>query len=204
MPYRFTFKVGGIVQFTGVLACARCEGTTARGAQCRQRLCKYLPYCPAHAEALLGVRVAPSTIPGGGDGLFATRPIAAGEWIAPMRGQVVSESALDARYGAHTAPYANTVPAPDTGDVGDDVSTVAAEVIYDAALDRGIGNAANTRLDAAGRSTRAGCNAEIFADDDGEPWLAATAAIATGAEIFAFYGDGYRVEDGVEHTTVRF
>ena len=68
--------------------CVRCTAHTAQGVQCSRRTCKYADRCWQHARATWGVRIAPSTLPDAGDGLFATRDFAEGEVIVPYGGDM--------------------------------------------------------------------------------------------------------------------
>ena len=54
---------------------------------------------------MYGVRVAPSIFPSAGYGLFALCDFKAGQWIAPVTGEVISDAELEKRYGDATAPY---------------------------------------------------------------------------------------------------
>jgi len=77
----------------------------------------------------LGVKVGPSTIPGAGSGLFATKKFdSKSKWIAPLNGQKVSQAKTDARYGSqNTAPYTVELKGQ----------------LYDGALKRYVGHYAN-------------------------------------------------------------
>ena len=68
----------------------------------------HAPLCLTHTEALLGLTIKPSSIPGAGFGLFAVRDFEPNSRLAPYLGEVLSKAQLDARYGdSHfTAPYA--------------------------------------------------------------------------------------------------
>ena len=93
--------------FKGQLECQRCS-YTREGYQCKHNTCKYLPMCWQHAAITYGVKVAPSTIAGAGNGLFALRDFKAGEWIAPLLGEIITAAEGDRRYGEATAPYVVT------------------------------------------------------------------------------------------------
>ena len=81
------------------------------------------------------MKVGPSTIPGAGSGLFATKKFdAKSKWIAPLNGQKVSQAKTDARYGPHnTAPYTVELKGQ----------------LYDGALKRYVGHYANSLFKAS-------------------------------------------------------
>ncbi len=74
-----------------IVECVRCSATTNGGKRCKRVTCKYFKYCYQHTRSLLGLKIAPSGIPGGGDGLFATRDFAPNETIAEYAGKVRTE-----------------------------------------------------------------------------------------------------------------
>lgn len=200
MPFRFEFRVNNIVRFAGNLQCAQCQATNQNGQQCKREVCLNRPYCPQHTRMLLGLEIRPSTIQGAGDGLFTLLNIPADDWIAPMLGQVISDELADARYGDYTGPYLNRVD-----DAEDETGAILIDALFDGALVRGIGNAANTVFATDGTSNEAGCNCKIFANpnDGNRPWLASTQAIAANSELFAYYGDDYTLDPQVSHVTRR-
>ena len=65
---------------TIVMPSQRCTGQTRKGLHCKQRTAKG-QYCWNHLASVEGLRVKRSTIPGGGNGLFAARDIPAGTRI---------------------------------------------------------------------------------------------------------------------------
>ncbi len=64
---------------TGVITTPsqRCTASTKRGEHCKQRTCMG-QYCHNHLRSIKGLSRGPSSIPGGGRGLTATRPLPAG------------------------------------------------------------------------------------------------------------------------------
>lgn len=185
MP-RFVFRVGPDIMFAGTLACRQCRATCLDGSRCKRTSCKMLPYCAQHTKTLLGIRVAPSDIEGAGLGLFALQEFPKGSLLAPLAGELIDTAELDRRYGRHTGPYA----------------IIVGENTWDAALQRTVGNFANTRI-WKGRSVKKGTNAEIVANlnDNARPWIEATRRIKAGDEILAWYGADYRVEPDVQIST---
>jgi len=187
MRFTFTDNATGQIKFEGLLECKQCEFIKPEGGQCKRKTCEMLPYCFQHAKAELGVKVAPSTIPGAGSGLFATREFKGSDankkWIAPLGGQTLVGAQVDARYGAHTtAPY--TVEAKGTN--------------YDGALKRYIGHYANSRFSAANKSIQAGTNS-IIGFHQGMPWLKAQIGkkIQPNKEILVWYGNQFRLENNL-------
>jgi hypothetical protein len=91
------------------LECRQCNGRTLKNHRCHNRTCAYLPYCHHHARRVYGVKVANSTIPNGGKGLFALKQIHRNENIVPYTGEVIDDAQNDRRYGSNRrdlAPYA--------------------------------------------------------------------------------------------------
>ena len=80
------------------LQCMRCEGLKRDGSQCTRTTCKHLPMCYQHIGEL-GLRVATSTIPNAGLGLFATRNFNTNEILAPYFGELLTHQQLERRYG---------------------------------------------------------------------------------------------------------
>ena len=174
----FTFSVDGKTKFRCRMRHVRCRACGARS--------DYPPYCRAHTDSILGVRVARSRIRGAGWGLFATRAFAAGNFIAPLFGDRVTSAELTRRYGAHTSPYGVM------SDVG----------LYDGACLRYVGHMSNTIFrDGDDKSQSDGTNATINSDRRGRPWIAARAPIALGEEILTYYGPRYTLEAGTHHAT---
>lgn len=65
-----------------VRECVRCNATNAsNGNQCSRTTCKYPALCWQHSKTQAGLKIAPSRIPGAGQGLFATREFKKGQTI---------------------------------------------------------------------------------------------------------------------------
>ena len=73
MRYTYTDTATDQTLFSGDLTCRQCTFVKGDGHRCQRRTCKTLPYCWQHTSSQLGVKVGPSTIPGAGSGLFATK-----------------------------------------------------------------------------------------------------------------------------------
>lgn len=184
MPQRFrsTCPLGN-VSVDAPLNCSQCEGTTRAGNPCSRNVCIGRGLCWQHTRSTYHVRIAPSSIPGAGKGLFCFVPGGGNQivfrgnnlqsrWICPYGGEKVTSAQLDDRYGDCTAPYG----------VGDRDSE-------DGALHRGIGSMANGQL------LRAQCNAEYAMRTGANAgwWLRTipTRNIRNGAEIVCHYGTSY-------------
>ena len=186
MRFTFTDNATGEKKFEGALECMQCDFKKSDGVQCKRRTCKMLPYCWQHAQTMLGVKVAPSTIPGAGSGLFATKEFKGSnanmKWIAPLGGQQLTDAQTDARYGAHaTAPY--TVGGPNGQN-------------FDGALKRYVGHFANSRFGQNNKSVQKGTNAVIGMHNN-MPWLKAQIGktIKPNQEVLAWYGNQFRLEN---------
>ena len=135
------------------------------------------------------VQVRPSSIAGGGKGLFAydkTKApdavvfkgkkkhrfsVSAGDLICPYNGEILSREQMDDRYGTtHTAPY------------GIQIRNNRYE---DSALHRGVGSLINHK--AIGR----GANCEFVINRNQRIELKAMKDIRNGEELFVSYGNRY-------------
>jgi hypothetical protein len=190
--YRFEAPVGSL-RFTCPLICSTCRGTKVDGSRCTRTVCIGTEYCWQHLAAHAKLKIAPSSIPGGGKGLFA--------WLTPKNralqpdsdvvfekdariiryeGEVVTDQELRRRYGDKTAPYA-------AGERG---------LYIDGACQRSAGSMAN------GSNKNHKHNA-VYAVALGPRtiFLRANKNIRHGEEILCSYGQGYW--SGVKGTSSR-
>jgi hypothetical protein len=123
------------------------------------------------------LKIAKSTIPNAGKGLFAANKnvpndaiiFRKGQTIIDYRGEKIDEDELNERYGSYTAPYA---------------VKVADNEYTDAACQRGVASNANSNVN-TGHSN----NATLSLDRRNRRInLKATKNIRNGMEIFASYG----------------
>jgi hypothetical protein len=192
-PVIFTFS--GERSFTCQLERRRCGGQDidasvgiVRG--CGQWVDVGLPFCPRHARRAYGVEIRPSSVQGAGLGLFATRPFAEDEKIAPYFGERLTQTQLNERYGSVnvTAPYA----------IADGQNRQGRRMIADAACVRSIASLANhssTAPNAEFVSVRLrGNDARAIPEWEGRSfgrWLVALRDILPDEEIVWDYGDVY-------------
>lgn len=165
------------------LECDQCDHIRPNGVRCRNRACLGTPTCWTHTISKYGVRAKASTIPGAGKGLFATRAFKAGDWICPYIGEPITQECLDNRYpGDMTAPYAEQIPGG----------------FVDSACVRGIGSISNALFTNNGRCRSASQHNSVmrYRPSLRQVWLKATRGVQSGAEIFNWYGNTYRLEDG--------
>ena len=100
MPYVYTHTiVSNDSQFSCELICQQCAAYGENGKQCRRNVCMWLPFCWQHTRRLLGVYKAESRALPGSIGLFADRPFAKGDMIAPYGGERLTEDRVRRRYG---------------------------------------------------------------------------------------------------------
>lgn len=176
--------------FTCHLACDRCSYTKTSGEQCKNRVCFGIPLCWQHTVKQYGLRLKPSTIPNAGKGVFTTTARNKGDWLCPYVGQVITNRCVTRRYGEGTAPYTIT----------------HRRLNVDSACKRGIGSMVNGLFNNEGRSLEDvahNVSLEYRAGGRGERglWLYATKNIPANSELFAHYGDQYRLENN--HSTRR-
>jgi len=192
MVYKFSFKQPADNEcFTCKLKCERCVGINRNGQQCRRQVCLGTNWCYQHLLSVRHLKIATSTIPNAGKGLFAenkTAPANAilfrkGQTIIDYRGETIDDDELNDRYGAYTAPYA---------------VKVADNEYTDAACQRGVASHANSNA-----NTQHSNNATLSLDRRNRRInLKATKNIRNGMEIFASYGREYKFhEQGVEFGT---
>lgn len=194
MPLIFSFS-GNRTEFECEINCSQCTGICANGNVCKRRACIGIPLCWSHLLRDKHIRIRPSTIRGGGKGLFATNQLVGEnailfqeeDIIIEYSGEVINTNVLDERYGDDTAPYA--------------VQTGKRPAKFeDAACTRGVGAIANHGsgdIVNAKYSTRGSRN-------NRRSVLRATRPIFNNEEIFTNYGDEYNLqEQGVIFKTYR-
>jgi len=76
---------------------AQCAHTSEKG-RCKRKTTITHPYCTKHTLEILGVYVAPSTIPKAGKGLFAAKPFKKGETISFYDGELLTTDQYNKRY----------------------------------------------------------------------------------------------------------
>ena len=98
MQFQFTFKN---IYFSKILESKQCAAKDG----CDAIVTVGLPLCGKHRRSEARLEIKESTIPGAGNGLFATDLIKAGSAIAEYSGERLTKKMLDRRYGTATAPY---------------------------------------------------------------------------------------------------
>ena len=190
MPYRFTFKVDHETVFAGLLHSKRCTATCNNGVQCRRHVVIGLPFCYSHLRYQKKLVIKPSTIQGGGKGLFACDlkspdgvVFKVGDKLGQYYGERLNLEQLHARYGAdNTPPYA---------------LQVTKNLFIDPGLERGFLSICNSKTSAAQ------CNARFMSPNNNyEVSIAATKTIRHGDEIFVFYGPHTKQILASDSTTV--
>jgi hypothetical protein len=112
MPKYFHF-VGRTTRYNRPLDVERCTFIRDNQQQCRRRVCIGLDMCAQHTRSHLHLRVGPSSIPGGGMGLFACDDskgdneivFEKDKTICNYNGEQIDKKELTRRYGMDTAPY---------------------------------------------------------------------------------------------------
>jgi hypothetical protein len=158
---------------------------------CRNMVTMGGPYCQLHLESKMGLRIADSTVPQAGRGVFAWRPhssvgpvFKAGQAIVDYTGEVINQRELDKRYGTYTAPYA--------------IMLRKDRKYIDGACDRGVASMINGSYGPAAKKV----NVRFVTSRDRKSiYVEAMRDIYHGEELFADYGSDYRYGDGKHYTS---
>jgi hypothetical protein len=162
----------------------------------------------AEQPSLVGVKIAPSSIPNSGLGLFATRDFKYGEYVMQFEFETVSREELDRRYAFDsddigTAPYGITL-------------SVKENEYADATCIRNAPSFANDRR--GSKKPLYGANVVIkpWRPNKKSPWMvwlkvrdapkgtsASAVAIKKGSEMFVSYGKSYWGGKSMPATTKR-
>ena len=161
---------GATKNFKCNLKCQQCEGQTLSGEQCKKTSCRFLPTCYIHTMKKYGLLVKKSTIQNGGEGLFALKEFKVGDFIADYKGDTLTKTQRDNRYG-------NT-----KGDVAPYGFQVSQNKIIDSACQRYLGAYANSKPNH---------NNASFSVHQGKVKIKASKKIKVGEEIFLAYGASY-------------
>lgn len=182
-------------RFTCTLKSERCSANKIGGSRCSNKVVNGLPKCYLHLLRDHNLRIAPSTIPNIGKGLFASTTVKIkqdverseehllfknGEKIIEYLGEEIDDQENDRRYGTEkTAPYS---------------LEVRQNKIIDGACERGSGSFVNHK-------NSAGSNCRFSKSKNGKVYIVATKRIYDGMELFVNYGRSYRLNDGSKHST---
>lgn len=152
-----------------------------RNGRCTQAISVTHPYCPKHTRQVLGLRVAKSSIPNAGKGLFADRDFSIGENIVRYGGEILTTAQYDKRYA------------------DDAMGAYGVQLDEDRVIDARRTDAGVARYACDYHGSRRKPNAEYVADDEtDEVWVVATRKIKKGQEIFTDYGDEMHRAMGIE------
>ena len=200
MPYRFVYKIDGTNHlFQCNINTVQCSATKITGnrARCRRVCAIGSPYCYTHLLSEKKLRIKQSGNLAAGKGLFAqtkdndnTVVFRKGDAIVHYSGDTIDVQTLNSRYDLDedhqfTAPYAF--------ELRRDSSYV------DAACNRGVGSLVNHKP----AST---ANAKFVKTKDAQGSvngikLVANTNIKNNREIFASYGQSYRMRNRTTHRT---
>ena len=151
------------------LKCGRCTAQTAKGTQCRNRVCIGLDICHAHRKSKLGLVVKTSTLPNAGKGLFTTKDLKKNRRLhTKYQGDILTPEQNDERHGA--SPYDHNAYGLQVGDS-----------IIDASCKRGLMSLAN------GSKSKSTSNAEFTKSG----YVRTTKKIPANKEILVHYGKDY-------------
>ena len=151
------------------LKCGRCTAKTAKGTQCRNRVCIGVDICHAHRKSKLGLVVKTSTLPNAGKGLFTTKDLKKNRRLhTKYQGDILTPEQNDERHGA--SPYDHNAYGLQVGDS-----------IIDASCKRGLMSLAN------GSKSKSTSNAEFTKSG----YVRTTKKIPANKEILVHYGKDY-------------
>lgn len=193
MPYRFEFEShNGRKKFSCNLPSNPCGHVLKNGGHCKRKVIIGMPLCYQHLQQEYHIKIAKSTIPDAGKGLFAKIPgdnnpntvvFHQGDEVVEYIGDEISKTERIRRYGKWTAPY------------GVQVTREGAAV--DSACRRGAGSLGNMKT---GDPRENNAKLDITAEDD-RLIVKATKNIKNGQEIFINYGKDYKFDEGSIVTT---
>jgi hypothetical protein len=152
--------------------CPQCISLTAKGEQCKRMTCKFTPYCFSHKA----YRIDTSTIPGGGRGGFAARPLKKGDTIANFTTATLKQSPAEFK-----ASYPDKKNKPTH-------SARVGQFYYTA-----MGNNDVRQNNAVGLINRASAGARNNARILGSGRVVSTRRIPENEEVFLAYGSSYRI-----------
>ena len=157
--------------FSGHLHYYSCPFSTPTGLRCPRGSFVHAPYCRFHLRSVLGLDVAPSTIPDAGHGLFTLIPRSKGAHLIDYLGEVLSGE-VEKRYPRDS--------------LGVYSLALSSSLFIDSALHRGIGAIANAPPP---RKRANACYVINVRTQSAR--IETSRAIEAGGEIFISYGPNY-------------
>ena len=191
MPYKFRFFIHDHLHFSGTLSCHRCQAISKNGHQCKRMSCIGEPKCWSHLLTDHHLQIKTSTIPHAGRGLFAmdkSKTVGVPIFKKDQRiiyylGEVIDTDTLETRYTTYTAPYG---------------IMVANDKYIDSALERGAGSLVNSPA----KGVRPNARLSLSSSSAGQGIaIMANKNIYNGDEIFASYGNKYRLDEPTRYST---
>ena len=104
MSFQYTGS-SGKPKFQCNLTCYQCTAHVKKGGRCKKKTCGSLPLCWIHLKER-GLKIAKSSIPNSGKGVFATKNFDKGALVGNYFGQELTRDQLNKRYGATNADFA--------------------------------------------------------------------------------------------------
>ncbi|MCU0417287.1 MAG: SET domain-containing protein [Cytophagaceae bacterium] len=161
----------------------RCTYVDSKGNRCTKETTVTHPYCPQHTQKVLGLKVAKSTVPFAGLGLFTLKPIKKGDIALFYEGEKLTVKEYNKRY--------------EKEGFGEYGMTLGARHVIDARkTSSGLGRYV---CDYTGSGQKA--NVKYY-DNKGKIEITAKRNIEAGEELMVSYGKEMRTAMGFQHINV--
>ena len=200
MPYEFVYKIDNTAHvFKCTIPSIQCQAQKKNGeGRCGRTTAIGTPFCYNHLLSEKKLRIKPSNTPFAGKGLFAqvsrdpadnTIVFKSGDTIIDYTGEIIDLPTLNSRYDLDenhqfTAPYAYELKAHKS--------------YMDAACNRGVGSSVNHKAfsKANAKFVKTKTNGVVSGIK-----IVARKDIRNNTEIFASYGQTYRMKNRTTHRT---
>jgi hypothetical protein len=197
LPKKFSFEILNNeddeyeVAHEEVLNATQCQGHNKNGARCKRKVIIGYEYCPQHLASIKHLKIADSTIPNAGKGLFAfdrTKGdndivFKANQHIIDYKGIIKTDAQIAEQYEGYTAPYA---------------VKAKPNLNIDSAGKRGVASLTNHKA-----RSYINCDLKIKKENNQIVGiqLVAIKNIRNKSELYCNYGDSYKFNDPTRYNT---